>query len=60
LACTFDGLVHCRIRIALGEALKDVDGPIDLFKKVVCVKVPIAVLASLEDDSGFPGGYEDA
>jgi hypothetical protein len=46
--------------IAVGKTLKDVDGLIDLFMKVVCAEVSIMILASLEDDPGFPGGCEDA
>ena len=45
--------------IALGKTLKNVDGLIDLSKKIVHTKVSIAILASLEDDPGFPGGYID-
>jgi hypothetical protein len=46
--------------IALGKTLKNVDGLIDLSKKIVRAKVSIAILASLEDDPGFPGGCIDA
>jgi hypothetical protein len=46
------------LSIALGEAFEDVDGMVDLSEKIVCVEVPIAVFARLEDDSGFPGGCE--
>jgi hypothetical protein len=44
---------------ALGEAFKNVDGLIDLLEKVIGVEPPIAISASLENDSGFPDGYED-
>jgi hypothetical protein len=44
---------------ALGETFENVDGLIDLFVKVVCIEPPIAIFASLENDPGFPDGYED-
>jgi hypothetical protein len=42
---------------AFGETFKYVDGLIDLFEKVLCVEVPIAIFAHLEYDPGFPDGY---
>jgi hypothetical protein len=45
---------------ALGETVKDVDGLIDLSKKIVRVKVTFAIFASFEEDPSFPGGYENA
>jgi hypothetical protein len=44
---------------ALGETFENVDGLIDLFEKVVGVEPPITISASLENDLGFPDGYED-
>jgi hypothetical protein len=42
----------------LDETFENVDGLIDLFKKVVGIEVPIAISASLEDDPGFPNGVD--
>jgi hypothetical protein len=44
---------------AFGETFKDVDGIIDLSEKVIHIEVAIAIFASLEEDLGFPSGYEE-
>jgi hypothetical protein len=55
---TFDGLVRCRTRRALGAAFENVDGVVDLLEEIVGIEVSIAIFARLEDDSGFPDGCE--
>jgi hypothetical protein len=40
--------------IPFGQPLKNVDCGIDLREEVVGTKIPIAILASLEDDPGLP------
>ena len=45
--------------IALGKTLKNVNGLIDLSKKIIRTKVSITILVSLEDDLGFLGGCID-
>src|SRR5258708_5770411 len=42
-----------------GESFEDVDGIIDLVEKVVCIEEPIAILAHLEDNPGFPCECEE-
>jgi dihydroxyacetone kinase DhaKLM complex PTS-EIIA-like component DhaM len=44
---------------AVGETFEDVDGVVDLLKKIVGVEVSIAISAGLEDDPGFPGKCKD-
>jgi len=44
---------------ALGAAFEDVDGVIDLPEKIFGVEESITIFARLEDNSGFPGVYED-
>ena len=43
---------------ALGEALKNVDCLIDLSEKIIGIKETIAIFSCLEDDPGFPDGYQ--
>jgi hypothetical protein len=43
------------LSIALSKAFENVDGLINLLKKIVGVEPPITIFASLEDDPGFPG-----
>jgi hypothetical protein len=45
------------LSIALGVTFKDVDGLIDLSKKIVHVKVSFVIFANFEENLGFPGGY---
>jgi len=45
------------LSLILGETLKNIDGIVDLSEKIVGVKVPVMISASLEDDLGFPGEY---
>jgi hypothetical protein len=40
--------------IPFGTAFKDVDSQIDLLEEFVCTEIPIAVLASFEDNPSFP------
>ena len=44
---------------ALSETLENVDGLINLLKKIVSIEVPIAILPSIEDDLGFPWNCKD-
>ena len=44
--------------LTLGETLKNVNGLINLCEKIGGIEVPIAIFAGLQNDPGFPDGYE--
>src|SRR5258708_8635416 len=48
------------LSLAFGEALKDVNGIINLCKKIITSEIPIEILSCLEHKSSFPCGCENA
>ncbi len=40
--------------VTFGQALKNVDGRVDLHEEIFSVEIPIMVLASFEDNPSFP------
>ena len=52
----FGGQVYCQKKFlgpAIDKTFKDVNGLIDLLKKIVDIKVSILISASFKDDLGF-------